>query len=98
MIEDAAPGAESEVRLSYWKLDTPDQVTIFDWTAVDPDEDFTREFELTGLSPATRYGVEVEARPIQGDEPTSIVDGSFLTAPEPGVDSQGWIPRRRDPA
>jgi alkaline phosphatase D len=86
-IEDAAPGVEGEVRLSYWRLDTPDRAETLDWTPVDPDEDFTHQFELTGLSPATRYGIEVEARPMGGDEPTSTVVGGFRTAPSPDDDS-----------
>jgi alkaline phosphatase D len=50
---------------------------------VDSDKDFTRQFRITGLEPATVYELRVEARGLGSEMIGSVLDGSFRTAPPP---------------
>jgi alkaline phosphatase D len=75
-LRDAAPGMAGEVRVLYkpagaaaWS-ETP-------WTAVDAASDFTRQFTLDGLKPATEYRLRIEARG------GAAIEGGVHTAPLP---------------
>lgn len=83
-IEGQAMGAPGEARVLY-RIGGADDWAITQWAAVDEERDFTRRFALTGLEPATGYDLVVEARPIGGDVATSMLEGSFRTAPSPDV-------------
>ncbi len=52
------------------------------WQAVDPEADFTRQFQLTGLTAGSRYHLKVEARPAGATEPTCTLPGGFETGPQ----------------
>lgn len=80
-VENAAPGAEGEVRVTCWQAQPRREVFASGWKATDPQRDFTRQFGITDLSPATAYELLVETRPVGGGEATSRVEGRFCTAP-----------------
>lgn len=79
-IEGAVPGAPGEARVVY----RPEGATEWqntDWMAVDPERDFTRQFPLTGLRPATCYELRIESRSAGNGAVGSSLDGGFTTAP-----------------
>jgi len=82
-LEGAVPGAPGEVRVRYHAAGPGDWLTT-EWTAVDPARDFTHQFTLTGLEPATEYALEVEARPAGGNVSATVI-GRFVTAPDPAT-------------
>lgn len=77
----ACPGAEGEVRLTYFpemQRRTPKQTN---WKRTVAAQDFTAQWQLKGLKPGTRYAAIVEAR-IAGDPtPNAVLRGHFETAP-----------------
>ena len=79
-IEGAVPGAEGEVRVRF-RLEGAKDWSATDWQRVDREADFTAQLPLTGLEPASRYELEVEARPAEGAEITATLAGGFKTAP-----------------
>jgi alkaline phosphatase D len=81
-IEGAVIGAAGETRIVYRKVDGETWRSTA-WIAVDPEQDFTRQFTLTGLSPATDYELRVEGRASGSNTASSSLDGVFGTAPLP---------------
>ena len=79
---NAVPGTPGLVRLTCWPqgIEAPE---ITPWVAVDGSEDFTHQFDLTGLQPGKQYGFRVDGRSEGGGEVTSSVKGLFETAPPP---------------
>lgn len=77
-LEGAVPGMPGCVRVFYQAGPSAEWQSTA-WEAVDPAQDFTRQFTLTDLQPATRYAVRVESR---GDDtqPGQTVEGEFQTA------------------
>ncbi|MBT7170144.1 MAG: fibronectin type III domain-containing protein, partial [Phycisphaerales bacterium] len=57
----AMPAAAGEVRLT---LSDPDGKVVYqsEFVAVDPKEDSTKQFSVTGLTPGTNYAVRLDAR------------------------------------
>ena len=55
--------------------------------SVDEKTDYTHQFPVTGLKPATRYHLRVEARAAEGSPVVPGETGSFIT-PEPAEDSR----------
>jgi alkaline phosphatase D len=55
------------------------------WEAVAAEHDFTRQFRLTDLQPATRYAVKVEARAREGAPVSAAAAGSFGTPAAAGT-------------
>jgi len=80
-IEGSAPGTTGEVRVRYKKAKSVLWRNT-GWHPVDPDRDYTRQFELTDLKPGTEYDIRVYGRngPLPGKE---VSRGRFVTAPEP---------------
>ncbi len=81
-VEDlkyACPGAVGEVRIVY-ATDAKTQQT--DWLKVDPQADFTRQIEITDLTPATKYQLRIESRSTAGT-PGASLETSVKTAPAP---------------
>ncbi|MGI9470236.1 MAG: family 16 glycoside hydrolase [Rubripirellula sp.] len=77
----ACPGAEGEVRLTYFpKLQRRSPKTT-EWIATQASQDFTTQWELKDLKPGTRYAAVIEARPVGGSSPTAVIRGGFETAP-----------------
>jgi len=77
----ACPGAEGEVRLTYFPDGMRDVTKTTKWSRTVAESDFTHQWKLEGLLPGTRYVAIVEARPVGGDEPTAVRRGGFQTAP-----------------
>ncbi len=80
-LEGAAPGAPGEARVLL-SIEGGEALPPTEWMAVDTERDFTRTFTLTGLRPATRYGLTVETRGPDGT-PGQTMGGRFRTAPVP---------------
>ena len=80
-MEGAVPGAPGEVRVVYGLKGAGAAEKATDWTPVDPEKDFTRQFVLKGLEPNRRYAYRVECRAgAQGPEGPTL-EGEFRTAP-----------------
>ncbi len=83
----SATGSPGEVRVTYWPAGKQGTKVATEWTAVDPQRDFTRQFAIHRLRPATTYHVIGEARGPGGGKVTSLEEGSFRTAPAPEADA-----------
>lgn len=81
-IEGVVSGSPGEVQVLFRSAGTGEWQST-NWGAVDPERDFTRQFTLTGLAPATEYELRVEARPLGTEAVGSSLDGRFRTAPPP---------------
>lgn len=79
----ASPGAEGQVRLTYFPKFQRAAITQTDWQATSADNDFTMQWQLEGLKPDKEYAAVVEARTIDGSTLTAVVRGAFKTAPKP---------------
>ncbi len=80
-IEGAVPGAPGQVRVRYKATGASDW-KVTSWHPVDPERDFTRQFELSGLAANTLHQVRIESRAgSQGDG--QVVEATFRTAPRP---------------
>ena len=64
-LRQAVPGVDGEARVQF-KSDAEQAWRSTDWQSVDPLGDFTRQFALEGLQPATRYQLRVESRGVDG--------------------------------
>jgi len=81
-IEGVVVGASGEARVLYRAAGVTDwQATT--WAAVDSERDFTRQFALTGLGPATDYELRIEARPLGRETTSASLEDGFRTAPPP---------------
>jgi alkaline phosphatase D len=79
-IEGAVPGSPGDVRVRY-RADREDEWQSTSWTAVDPQRDFTWQFQITSLEPATDYEVVTEGRSLESATIGSSLEGHFRTAP-----------------
>jgi alkaline phosphatase D len=86
-IEGAAPGSPGIVRVLY-RVDGASDWSLTYWQAADPKRDYTRQFELAGLKPNTRYQVRVETKVGPGGREGQVVEGGFRTAPRPDQPSR----------
>ena len=78
-IEGAVPGAPGQVRVLY-KIDTAFEWLATGWEFVDPKRDYTRQFQLTGLKPYSKYQVRAESRERPAGKKGQAVEGGFRTA------------------
>ncbi len=85
-VQGATPGAEGLVKLSYREVGT-ENWTETDWTSVDPEQTFTQQFKLSGLSPGTKYEILVEGSPT-GKKISATMEGKFATAPAKDVPAE----------
>jgi alkaline phosphatase D len=76
-LEGAAPGAAGKVRVRYAATEDLRGASATPWTSVRVDNDYTQQFRLTGLKPATTYYYAAET---EGHSP---LRGRFKTAPLP---------------
>ncbi len=81
-LYEGAPGIDGDVRV-LWKTTGESNWQETRWLPVRPLNDFTRQFELDGLRPATEYALRVESRGTDG-RGGAVEEGSFRTAPLPG--------------
>ncbi|MEX0715035.1 MAG: alkaline phosphatase D family protein [Planctomycetaceae bacterium] len=83
----AVPGIRGRVRVSWGTAEDLSNAQATDWVTLknSDDNDFIHQFRLSGLKPATKYYLKVEARPHPsdgGDEITASLTGSFATPAE----------------
>ena len=80
-IEGAVPGAAGVVRVHY-KAEDDAESRVTQWEEVDPKADFTQQFRLADLRPASQYLVKVEygANKFLG---LKTLTGTFRTAAAP---------------
>jgi alkaline phosphatase D len=80
-MEGSVPGAVGEVRITYWpKLDKSKRKST-EWKSVIAKKDFTRQIQITGLSPGTHYSLIAEGRTTGSKNPATTLEGAFRTAP-----------------
>jgi phosphodiesterase/alkaline phosphatase D-like protein len=77
----ACPGFPGLVRLVYHPLGKPDERILTEWKETRAKEDYTVQWRVNGLLPATEYSTLVEARPVGGEMVTASSKGRFRTAP-----------------
>jgi len=83
-IQGATPGTDGKVRLKY-KLKGEKDWNEVDWQQVNPEADFTYQFELSRLSAGEEYKLIVEASPINVYQVSASLEGKFKTAPSEDV-------------
>ena len=81
-IEDrdgATPGAAGQVRVSYALKEDLSEGKTTPWVTVTAEHDFSHQFHLQDLQPASRYYLKVDARDSEADEQLATSTGSFTT-------------------
>lgn len=81
-FEGACPGAPGQVRAILEPASGAGRKQTLDWIELDPAGDFTHQFALRGLKPATDYKFAVETRASRGAKSDALLTGKFRTAPE----------------
>lgn len=79
----ACPGAPGKVRVRYGTKPNLSDAKSTDWVAVTDKTDFTHQFRLTGLTPATTYYFSAETVGEDRSVKHAPLSGSFETAPPP---------------
>ncbi len=79
-LRQAVPGIDGDSRVLV-KADGESPWRETAWQRVDPLGDFTAQFAIDGLRPATHYRVRVESRATDGAAGPTL-DGGFRTAPK----------------
>jgi len=82
-MEGACPGMGGEVKIVYYPLRDPEQRIEKPWTSVDKTKNFTIQWRLEGLTPDTKYVVEIDAGENRKTEISDHISGSFRTPPDP---------------
>jgi len=82
-MEGACPGMGGEVKIVYYPLRDPEQRIEKPWTSVDVTKNFTKQWRFEGLTPDTKYVVEIDARENEKTEISDHISGSFRTPPDP---------------
>ena len=79
-MQDVVLGTVGEIRIAYWPKKRPQDKVFSSWIEVNPNHDFTHQFQLTGLGAGTTYQLESQCRSdsILGQ----TISGDFTTAPE----------------
>lgn len=80
-LRGACPGAPGRVRLRYSTSADLADARSTDWQAVAADTDFTHQFRLAELQPATTYYYAAEGADPAGREQEQPLRGQFQTAP-----------------
>ncbi|MFP6672688.1 MAG: alkaline phosphatase D family protein, partial [Pirellulaceae bacterium] len=81
-LEGAVPGAAGQLKLCWTENADYSNLQTTEWVDVRARQDFTHQFVLTDLKPATKYYLLIKARPV-GDSKaaeTAHMSGSFATA------------------
>ena len=81
-VEGAVLGAPGEVQVLYKAADANDWQST-GWETVNPELDFTHQFDLKDLGPTTEYELRIQARSLGSEVIGSSLDGQFRTAPPP---------------
>lgn len=83
--EGAVPGAEGQLRLLISENEDLTASRELPWVAADVERDYTYQFKIVDLKPATRYYLKIEARGTAGQVVSASHTGSFITAAEAAV-------------
>ena len=78
----ACPGTPGRVRLTYFPAAKVNRRKTTPWVTTEEASDFTAKWKLENLQPGTTYAAIVEAKPIDADQLTAVIRGSFATAPK----------------
>ena len=70
-LEGAVPGALGQLQLVWSQHEDYSDSKTTNWVSVSAKQDFSHQFVLTDLKPATKYYLAVKARP--GTDPTAAV-------------------------
>ncbi len=79
-LPEVAPGAAGQTRVRC-RVAGESEWNSTGWADVDPERDYTHQFSLDDLRPATRYELLVDARAGVDEEVSSSLEGGFRTAP-----------------
>jgi alkaline phosphatase D len=80
-FEGACPGAPGYVRLRLEPLTGRRQERLTPWVEVGPETDFSHQFRLADLTPATPYRFVVETKASQQSKTADGLGGQFRTGP-----------------
>lgn len=80
-MHGACPGAPGEVLLRYYPEGKPDEVRELAWQAVDPEQNFTVQWQLENLAAGTPYTLELQARPDEDRTVSDTLHARLVTAP-----------------
>lgn len=84
-MEGACPGMGGEVKLTYYPLRDEEKRIEREWSRVDIEKNFTKQWRLEKLSLGTKYVVEVEARKDKRSKVSAKITGSFRTSPDSAI-------------
>ncbi len=80
-LEGEASGAPGRVRFRYSEQPHLKDAKSTGWAVVSPDRDFTHQFHITDLKPATKYFYAADTSSLDGAEVHGALRGSFETVP-----------------
>ena len=80
-FEGACPGAEGAVRLHLEPAEGRGRRQTLDWVELNSEGDFSHQFRVAGLEPATEYKFAVETRGAANQRADDSLTGRFRTAP-----------------
>ena len=86
-VQGATPGISGKVRLKY-RLEGEQEWNAVDWQLVNPEADFTYQFQLSGLSAGKKYELFVEAGPPDKNVVGASITGRFKTAPAKDISAE----------
>jgi len=81
-MQGACPGAEAEVRLSYFPEKQNKSILSTQWVKTSPNMDFTAQWKIKDLIPNKTYATVIEVRPIGETKLSAVMRGRFCTAPK----------------
>ena len=81
--QGASVGADGQVRLRYWPASSANSAAVTDWETVQAEGDFVHQFQLSNLTPGTKYAIVVEARDTDTGPASAKVEGGFSTPVQP---------------
>lgn len=87
-LEGSCTGKAGKVRVLYSPTSHLDRGEATEWVDVDAHTDFTHQFAIGSLKPATTYSYAVELKASSGNAMRRAATGTFRTAPRP----EDWSP------
>lgn len=81
-MEGACPGKDGEVRLTYYPEGLESNMIDLGWSAVETEKNYTKQWELSGLTAGTRYVILLESRNKGDKRVFTSLRGSFQTPPD----------------
>lgn len=81
-MEGACPGADGEVKLTYYAENDSEVKVQTEWVKVEAGKNYTNQWKLSDLEADTRYIVDIYSRKGEGYSVSDTVSGMFVTAPD----------------